>query len=124
MNEQTITVQVAVQYLDDRSLPEKDHFMFAYTITITNNGHQPVQLLARHWLITDANGQKSEVEGPGVVGEKPVIGAGQDYTYTSSAVLPTPLGTMQGKYDFAADDGQPFSAPIPCFRLAKPGIVH
>ena len=86
--------------------------MFAYTIRIRNRGKLPARLLDRHWVITDANGKVQEVRGEGVVGEQPWLRPGEDFEYTSGAVLETALGTMQGSYDMLADDGTRFDAPI------------
>lgn len=124
MSANSITVSVDVQYMEDRSLPEQDHYLFAYTITLENNGSQDAQLLTRSWLITDSEGKKTEVQGPGVVGKQPVIKAGERYSYTSSAAFQTPVGTMQGSYHFRAADDSTFDIEIPCFRLAVPGILH
>ncbi len=98
--------------------------MFAYTITIRNEGTKPARLVTRHWLITDANGKVQEVVGDGVVGEQPHLQPGQGFRYSSGAILETPVGAMQGKYHMVADDGEQFDAPIAPFRLAMPGVLH
>lgn len=117
-------VDVATRYLDDQSEPDQDRYVFAYTIRIRNAGSVPARLLARHWLITDANGKVQEVEGEGVVGEQPWLRPGEDFRYTSGAVLETDLGTMQGSYQVLADDGTRFDAPIAAFTLSIPRTLH
>ena len=119
-----IRVDVETSYLDEQSEPRESRYAFSYTITIQNEGHVPARLLTRHWLITDANGKVQEVRGDGVVGEQPYLKPGQGFRYSSGAVLETPVGTMQGSYQMIADDGAQFDAPIPAFRLAKPGMLH
>ena len=119
-----ITIEVETNYLDDQSEPREQRFVFAYTITIRNEGEIPAKLLTRHWIITDANGRVQEVRGDGVVGEQPYLKPGQGFRYSSGAVLETPVGTMQGSYQMLADDGAQFEAPIPAFRLAIPGMLH
>ncbi len=98
--------------------------MFAYTITITNEGSIPAKLLQRHWLITDSNGKVQEVRGEGVIGEQPYLKPGEMFRYTSGAVLETPVGTMQGKYTMLSDDGDNFNAQIPPFTLSIPRTLH
>lgn len=117
-------IDVATRYLDEQSEPEHDRYVFAYTIHIRNNGKVPARLLGRHWVITDANGNVQEVKGEGVVGEQPWLRPGEDFSYTSGAVLETHLGTMQGSYDIIADDGTRFDAPIPVFTLSVPRTLH
>ena len=119
-----INIDVETTYLDDQSEPREQRYVFAYTITIRNEGEVPAKLLTRHWIITDANGRVQEVRGPGVVGEQPYLKPGQGFRYSSGAVLETPVGTMQGSYQMLADDGAKFDAPIPAFRLAMPGMLH
>jgi ApaG protein len=119
-----ITIDVETTYLDDQSEPREQRYVFAYTITIRNEGEVPAKLLTRHWIITDANGRVQEVRGDGVVGEQPYLKPGQGFRYSSGAVLETPVGTMQGSYQMIADDGAQFDAPIPAFRLAMPGMLH
>ena len=119
-----VDVEVATRYLDDQSEPEQDRFVFAYTIRIRNPGDVPARLMTRHWRITDANGQVQEVDGDGVVGEQPRLEPGEDFEYTSGAVLETALGTMQGRYGMVADDGTHFDAPIPAFTLSVPRTLH
>ncbi|MDQ3617739.1 MAG: Co2+/Mg2+ efflux protein ApaG [Pseudomonadota bacterium] len=117
-------INVATRYLDEQSEPDQGRYVFAYTIRIRNCGRVPARLLARRWLITDANGKVQEVEGEGVVGEQPWLRPGEDFKYTSGAVLETALGTMQGSYVMLADDGTRFDAPIPAFTLTVPRTLH
>ena len=117
-------IDVATRYLDEQSEPEQDRYVFAYTVRIRNAGKVPARLLGRHWVITDANGNVREVTGEGVVGERPWLRPGEDFSYTSGAVLETHLGTMHGSYEMIADDGTRFDAPIPAFTLSVPRTLH
>ena len=119
-----IAVQVKTEYLQGQSDPDSERFVFAYTITIRNDGTVAARLMTRHWIITDANGKVQEVRGEGVVGEQPHLHPGEDFRYSSGAVLETPVGAMEGSYQMVADDGSEFDAPIPPFRLAVPGLLH
>ena len=119
-----IRVEVETSYLDEQSDPHEHRYVFAYTITIRNDGPTPARLLTRHWVITDANGKVQEVRGDGVVGEQPYLEPGQGFRYSSGAVIETPVGAMQGSYQMVSDDGLAFDAPIPPFRLAIPGVLH
>ncbi|RPE75483.1 Co2+/Mg2+ efflux protein ApaG [Vulcaniibacterium tengchongense] len=119
-----LDISVATRYLDDQSEPAQGRFVFAYTIHIRNSGRVPARLLGRHWQITDGNGKVQEVEGEGVVGEQPWLRPGDDFEYTSGAVLETAYGVMQGRYHLLADDGTRFEAPIPAFTLAAPRTLH
>ena len=119
-----ISVQVATDYVDEQSEPESGRYVFAYTITIANTGDVPVRLISRHWIITDANGKVQEVTGDGVVGEQPHLNPGEEFRYSSGAVLETPVGAMQGMYRMEADNGVNFDAPIAPFTLAVPGVLH
>lgn len=119
-----IGIQVVTDYVDDQSEPSSDRYVFAYTITITNNGEIPARLISRHWIITDANGKVQEVTGDGVVGEQPHLNPGEEFRYSSGAVLETPVGAMQGLYRMEADNGVNFDAPIAPFTLAVPGVLH
>ena len=119
-----IRVEVETSYLDEQSDPHEHRYVFAYTITIRNDGPTPARLLTRHWVITDANGKVEEVRGDGVVGEQPYLEPGQGFRYSSGAVIETPVGAMQGSYQMVSDDGLAFDAPIPPFRLAIPGVLH
>jgi ApaG protein len=119
-----ISIEVATDYIDDQSEPDVDRYVFAYTITISNRGNIPAQLLSRHWVITDANGKIQEVSGDGVVGVQPRLNPGEKFSYSSGAVLETPVGAMQGCYRMQAENGTSFDAPIPPFTLAVPGLLH
>jgi ApaG protein len=98
--------------------------VFAYTIRIRNGGELPARLLSRHWIITDDNGKVQEVRGDGVVGEQPWLRPGDEFEYTSGAVLETALGTMRGSYQMLSDDGTRFDAPIAAFTLSVPRTLH
>jgi ApaG protein len=126
MSEETceISIEVATDYVDDQSEPDVDRYVFAYTITIANRGEVAAKLLSRHWVITDANGKVQEVNGDGVVGEQPYLNPGEQFRYSSGAVLETPVGAMQGSYTMEADNGTSFDAPIAPFTLAVPGVLH
>ena len=119
-----IEVAVEPRFLDDQSEPDAGRYVFAYTIRIRNLGRLAAQLLSRHWVITDGNGHVEEVRGEGVVGEQPRLEPGEQFTYTSGAVLETAVGTMEGSYDMVGDDGTHFDAPIPPFTLAVPRTLH
>jgi ApaG protein len=119
-----IGIQVITDYISEQSEPSADRYVFAYTITITNNGNAPARLISRHWVITDANGKVQEVSGDGVVGEQPYLNPGEEFRYSSGAVLETPVGAMQGLYRMEADNGVNFDAPIAPFTLAVPGVLH
>ena len=120
----SIQVNVETDFVAAQSDPESRRFVFSYTITIENTGDIAARLLTRHWLITDANGQRQEVRGEGVIGEQPWLQPGESFRYTSGAILETPVGSMEGSYRMVADDGHPFDAPIPPFSLAMPGLMH
>ena len=119
-----IRVDVATSYVEDQSNPTEGRFVFAYTITIRNEGQVAARLMTRHWIITDANGKVQEVQGEGVVGEQPYLKPGQGFRYSSGAILETPVGVMQGSYRMVADGGEVFDAPIAPFTLAMPGMLH
>ena len=119
-----IDVTVQSRFLPEQSQPEDGRFVFAYTIRILNSGEVPARLISRHWLITDDNGRVQEVRGEGVVGEQPWLRPGEEFEYTSGAVLETSLGTMQGSYQMLADDGTRFDASIAPFTLSVPRILH
>lgn len=118
-----VRVEVTTRYSPEHSSPGEQWF-FLYTITIGNEGGEPVQLLSRHWIITDATGQVEEVRGPGVVGEQPVIEPGEAYQYTSGCPLPTPFGSMEGRYQMRTGNGERFDAAIARFSLREPGAIH
>lgn len=120
----SIEVTAKVQYLANQSQPGNNRFAFAYHITIANHGSEPAQLISRHWIITDANEARQEVQGIGVVGEQPTILPGDAYRYTSGVVLDTEVGTMEGSYQMRDNDGEMFDAPIRPFLLAAPGVLH
>jgi ApaG protein len=123
-NQCDIRIHVATNYIDDQSEPDADRYVFAYTITISNNGAVPATLMSRHWIITDANGKVQEVSGNGVVGEQPYLQPGERFRYSSGAVLETPVGAMHGLYRMETDTGSSFDAPIKPFTLAVPGLLH
>lgn len=120
----TINIRVETKYIEEQSDEINHRFVFAYTVTIANNGSTEAQLLNRYWLITDANGKKIEVQGPGVVGEQPMIKAGAHYTYTSGCIIETPVGTMEGYYEMMDPAKNKHKASIPVFRLCVPNMVH
>ena len=119
-----IDVSIITRYLPEQSQPQQNRFAFAYDVTIANHGELAAQLISRHWLITDGNGQVQEVRGAGVIGEQPRIEPGASHSYSSGTLMATQVGFMQGSYQMIADDGQPFEAPIAPFRLAVPGSLH
>jgi ApaG protein len=119
-----IRVTVESRYLAEHSTPEESRYAFAYFVTIANEGTSRVQLRRRHWIITDGNAKTQEVEGPGVVGEQPVLDPGNEHRYTSGAVLTTPVGTMEGTYEMHEAGGRVFHARIPRFALHMPGALH
>lgn len=119
-----IKVDVETRYIEDQSNPEQNYYVFAYTITIKNNGKQNAQLLTRHWVITDSNSKIQEVRGDGVVGEQPLLKPGEQFVYTSGTMLETAVGTMKGSYQMLADDGSHFDAPIEEFVLSTPRVLH
>jgi ApaG protein len=117
-----IRVDVRTEYRPDRS--SAGRFLFTYTIRISNEGEEPAKLLARHWIITDAHGEREEVVGEGVVGQQPRVVAGESFEYTSFCILRTALGSMRGTYRMVRDDGDEFEAEIPAFSLAVPGSLN
>lgn len=119
-----IRVDVETNYVEDQSDPRERRYVFAYTITLRNEGQVSAKLLSRHWIITDANGKVQEARGDGVVGEQPYLKPGQGFRYSSGTMIETPVGAMQGTYQMVADDGEHFDAPIAPFRLAMPGILQ
>ncbi len=112
------------RYLAEQSVPDQAHFSFGYTIEIENQGNRQIQLIERHWLITDANGQRTELRGPGAIGEQPRIPPGELYAYHSGIQLRTPLGFMQGSYTFQDESGELFDIAIPLLTLAIPHLIH
>ncbi|WP_445353959.1 Co2+/Mg2+ efflux protein ApaG [Natronospira bacteriovora] len=123
-NNHNILVDVSTRFLQSESDPVQGRYVFAYTITLRNDGRIAAKLLKRHWVITDANGKVQEVHGDGVIGEYPYLQPGESYEYTSGTIIETPVGSMEGSYLMEADDGQSFDAPIAPFRLAVPGVVN
>lgn len=121
---QGVRVEVESEYIPDQSDPQTQFYFFAYHITITNEGALPVQLLNRHWIITDGNGKVEEVKGPGVIGEQPTLDPGESFNYSSFCPLPTPMGTMRGYYDMRLPDGKHFNAEIAEFKLEHKATLH
>lgn len=119
-----IRVQVKSMYLPEHSAPQQREFRFAYHITITNVGTETAQLISRHWIITDAEGDVQEVRGPGVVGEQPVLEPGASFSYTSFCPLKTNVGTMHGSYQMVRANGEMFEARIAPFTLAVPHALN
>ena len=115
-----IEVTVEPAFMPDRSIPDKGQFFWSYTIVITNSGDETVQLRTRHWIITDANGKREEVRGPGVVGEQPVLAPGERFEYTSGVPLSTASGIMAGRYQMVSETGERFEIEVPAFSLDSP----
>lgn len=124
INAPRVCVQVQSFYVESQSQPDEERFVFAYTITVRNLGRHDVKLCGRYWLITNANGRQTEVQGEGVVGEQPLIQPGSEFQYTSGTILETPLGTMEGHYHMLDHQGDAFQVTIPVFRLAIPSLIH
>jgi len=120
----SIVVTAISSYMEEQSAPDEARYVFSYTITIENRGDASAQLLTRNWLITDANGRVQEVHGDGVIGEQPTLPSGGRHTYSSGAILKTPVGTMEGSYGMRSAGGEHFEARIPVFRLAIPAILN
>ena len=119
-----IRVSVSSEYAPARSALADNQWFFLYTITIANEGEETVQLVTRHWLITDGAGKIEEVRGPGVVGETPTLAPGETFSYTSGCPLTTPFGMMQGTYQMVTKDGEKFDVTIAPFTLSEPYTVH
>jgi ApaG protein len=117
-------VQVQSQYAPDQSEPAQQQWMFLYTVTISNEGSETVQLLTRHWIITDGTGHVEEVRGPGVVGKQPTLAPGESFEYSSRCPLPTPFGVMEGTYQMISGSGERFDVKIAAFTLSEPYTVH
>jgi len=115
-----ICVSVRPFYLEEQSSPDEDRFVWAYRVNIENRGGETVQLLNRHWRITDKLGRLQEVKGPGVVGEQPILKPGESFEYTSGCPLGTPSGIMAGSYEMATTGGEHFDIEIPAFSLDSP----
>ena len=123
-NPYEIDIEVETSYMADHSEPDKDRYVFAYTITLVNRGSISAKLLTRRWIITDADNRIEEVEGEGVVGEQPTLKPGEGFRYTSGTVVETPVATMHGSYKMLAEDGNTFDTDIPQFVLSAPRILH
>ncbi|MGH9307988.1 MAG: Co2+/Mg2+ efflux protein ApaG [Vicinamibacterales bacterium] len=119
-----IRVRVRSEYAREKSRPAENEWFFLYTVTIANEGDVPVQLLTRHWIITDGTGHVEEVRGPGVVGQQPTLQPGESFEYTSGCPLTTAFGVMEGTYQMVASDGDRFDARIAPFTLSEPYTVH
>lgn len=119
-----INVSIRTAYLPDQSDEDGERHVFAYTITIANTGTVASQLISRHWVIDNGDGTVQEVRGLGVVGEQPLLRPGDSFEYTSGTVISTPVGSMKGSYQMAAEDGVHFDVPIPEFILSAPRILH
>ena len=119
-----VRVRVRSEYAPERSQPSKSQWFFLYTITVSNESNETVQLLTRHWIITDATGHVEEVRGPGVVGKQPILRPGEAFEYTSGCPLTTPFGTMEGTYQMVTGEGERFDAAIAPFTLSEPYTVH
>lgn len=119
-----IQVTTQVEYIPEQSSEEQDRYVFAYTITLSNTGSIPAQLISRHWIITDATGSVQEVRGLGVVGEQPLLKPGESFEYTSGSAVATPVGTMKGTYQMVAEDGTKFDAVVAEFTLSMPRVLH
>lgn len=124
MKESLIKVDVTTRHLPDHPANTDEKYAFAYQIVITNESDLPVQLISRYWLITDGSGKKSEVQGEGVIGKQPNIAPGENFEYTSGAVIDTPVGTMEGYYQMQTEEGDLFKVPIDVFTLAVPNIIN
>jgi ApaG protein len=119
-----VRVSVASEYAPARSRPQANEWFFLYTITIANEGAAPVQLISRHWIITNGAGEVEEVRGPGVIGQQPVIAPGESFTYTSGCPLTTQFGTMEGTYQMVSSSGEAFDVRIAAFTLSEPYSVQ
>ena len=119
-----VRVQVTARYSPGHSQPHRNRWLFVYTIAISNEGSEPVQLISRHWIITDGNNHVEEVRGLGVVGQQPKLAPGESFEYTSNCPLPTPFGTMRGTYQMVNDRGRRFDVEIASFTLSEPYTIH
>jgi ApaG protein len=119
-----VSVEVLSQYSAENSHPQQGEWVFQYTVRITNKGADTVQLISRHWIITDAAEDVSEVKGPGVVGEQPVLAPGESFQYSSWCPLKTPMGTMRGTYQMVRVSGEKFDIEIAPFALKARYTVH
>lgn len=121
---QGIRVEVRSFFVPERSAPEEEQWFFAYQITISNEGEETAQLMSRHWIITDGNGEEEEVKGPGVVGEQPELAPGQSFQYTSACPLETPVGSMRGTFQMVTARGAAFDAEVAPFTLGQAQNFH
>jgi len=121
---QGVEVSVESFFVQQDSEPEQERYTFAYRVRLKNLGEEPVQLISRHWIITDSTGRVSHVKGEGVVGEQPRLAPGEEYEYMSGSHLESPVGTMEGTYQMRLDRGQMFDVEIPRFTLAVPGKIN
>ncbi len=119
-----IRVEATSEYVASQSDSTRQRYVFAYHIRITHEAGPRCQLLTRHWIITDGSGEVEEVKGEGVIGQQPVLSQGEQFVYSSGAVLKTPVGAMQGSYQFRSENGDLFDVPIPAFSLSMPNLVH
>jgi ApaG protein len=119
-----VRVSVQAEYAPDKSRPAQSEWFFLYTVRISNEGLEPVQLVTRHWVITDGTGRVEEVRGPGVVGKQPTLKPGESFEYTSGCPLPTSFGVMEGTYQMVSESGDLFDAKIAPFTLSEPYTVH
>ena len=119
-----VRVAVQAEYAPDKSRPAQNEWFFLYTVRISNEGLEPVQLVTRHWVITDGTGRIEEVRGPGVVGKQPTLKPGESFEYTSGCPLPTSFGVMEGTYQMVSESGDLFDAKIAPFTLSEPYTVH
>jgi ApaG protein len=119
-----IRVRVQAEYSPEHSDPRQNHWFFFYTVRISNEGDEPVQLVSRHWVITDASGHIEEVRGLGVVGQQPLLSPGDSFEYTSACPLKTSFGVMEGSYQMVATSGRSFDARIAPFSLSEPSTIH
>jgi ApaG protein len=119
-----VRVRVTARYVPGQSQPFQNQWYFSYTVEITNEGPETVQLVSRHWIITDAHGTLEEVKGEGVVGQQPVLEPGDSFEYTSHCALKSSSGTMHGTYQMITSDGEQFDVEIAPFVLSEPYTVH
>lgn len=121
---ENILIKAESSFIESQSNPEKNHYVFSYTITIINQSHESIQLMSRHWLIKDSNYRIEEVVGEGVIGEQPILKPNQGFQYSSGAMLQTDVGTMEGFYHFKLTDDSVIKTPIPLFVLSVPRKIH
>jgi ApaG protein len=121
---QDITIEVEPTYVEEQSNPTQGHYFFSYKVRITNESPNTVQLVSRHWIITDGFGQVEEVVGPGVIGQQPTLKSGESFEYTSFCPIATPTGSMQGTYVMTGPQGAQFEVQIPLFILCEPNHYH